>query len=91
MIESVSHYAINQQHHIVTMMAIVRIHAELVHNFECVLAPIPDIDETIVKRSAIVSLEAVVGAKCACGPEDIWSDDLFEQTLKLGIRKLHSV
>jgi len=35
-------------------MAVIGIHAKLVHNFERVLAPVFDVDETVVERSAVV-------------------------------------
>jgi hypothetical protein len=73
------------------VVAVIRVHAKLIDNFERVLAPVFDVDQAVVERSSVVPLEAVVGAKCSSCPEYIWSDNLFEQTLKLGIRKPHSV
>jgi hypothetical protein len=49
------------------VVAVVRVLAKLVDNFERVLAPVFDVDQTVIERSAVISLEAVIGAKCGGG------------------------
>jgi len=44
-------------------MAVVGVDAQLVDDFEVVLAPVLDVDQGVVERRAIVALEAVDAAQ----------------------------
>jgi hypothetical protein len=70
--------AVDQEHDVVAMMAVIRIDAQLINDFEGVLAPVLDVDEGVVQRRAVIANEAVALAKCAGGGEDIGRDDLVD-------------
>ncbi len=73
------------------MVAVVGVDAELVDDFEGVLAPIFDVDEGVVEWRAVVAGETVDLTEFGCSREDIWSDDLIEQATELAISELDSV
>jgi len=52
-------HAVDEQHHVVAVMAVVGVDAQLVDDFEVVLAPILDVDQGEVERRAVVPLEGV--------------------------------
>ena len=51
--------AVDEQNHVIAMVAVLRIDAQLVDHLEGVLAPVLDIDQGVVKRSTVVALETV--------------------------------
>ena len=51
--------AVDQEHHVVALEAVVGVDAELVDNLEGVFAPVLDVDESVVERGAVVANEAV--------------------------------
>ena len=71
-------HAVDQQDDVVAVMAVVGVDAELIDDFEGVLAPVLDVDEGVVQRRAVVAGEAVALAEGAGGGEDIRRDDLVE-------------
>ena len=79
-------HAVDQQDDIVALMAVVGIDAELVDHLEGVLAPILDVDQSVVQRRAIIAREAVSVAEGAGGGEDIGRDDLLQEPLKFAFR-----
>src|SRR5690625_4233625 len=54
---------VDQEDNIVTVVTAFRIDAQLVDDLEGVLAPVPQVDELVVKRSAVFSLEGVASAQ----------------------------
>ncbi len=84
-------HAIDEEQHIIAVMAVVGVDAELVHHREAVFAPLLDIDQSVKKRRAIVPLEAVALTQMAGGGKEVRSDDLIEQPGKLCIRQMHTV
>lgn len=71
-------HAIDQQDHVVAVVAVLRIDAELIDHLKVVLAPILQIDQRIVQRCAVVTREGIEIAKDLGGSEDVRSDDLVE-------------
>jgi hypothetical protein len=63
--------AVDEQDHVVTVVAVVGADAELVDHLEAVLAPVLDVDQRVVERRAVVALEAVALAQVAGGGEDV--------------------
>ncbi len=84
-------HAIDQNEHVVTVVAVVRVDAELVDDLEGVFAPVLDVDQGVVQRRAVIAGEGIDLAKDLGGGEDIGRDDLVEQSGKLGIGQMHSV
>ena len=70
--------AVDQEYDVVTVMAVVRIDAEPIDGLEVVLAPVLDVDESVVQRRAVIASEAIALAKCAGSGEDIGPDDLVD-------------
>jgi hypothetical protein len=56
---------------------VVGVDAQLVDDFEAVLAPVIEVDQRIVERRAVFAGDAVAGAqRLGCG-ENVGRDDLF--------------
>ena len=66
-------------------MAVVRIDAELIDDFEVVLAPVLDVDEGVVERRTVVADERFPVPEGACGFVHIGCDDLIEESLELAV------
>ncbi len=79
-------YAIEQQNNIIAVMAVLRIDAQLIDHLKGIFAPVLDIDQSIVERGAIFTLEAVALAQDFGGSKHIRTDDLITQPDKFGIR-----
>ncbi len=84
-------HTVDEQHHVVTVMAIFSVHTQLVDDLEVVFAPVSDVDQGVVQRRAIVALEAVDIAKPLSSAVDIGRDDAVEQALKLAVCQVHAV
>jgi hypothetical protein len=84
-------HAIDQQDDVVTVVAVLRIDAELIDHLKIVLAPILEVDQRIVQRRAIIAREGIEIAKDLGGSENVGRDDLVEQPGKLAIRQLDAV
>ena len=78
-------HAVDEQDHIVTVVAVVGVDAELVNDFKVVFAPVLDVDQRIVQGGAIVAGEGVDAAYGLGGGEDILRDDFVEQPGELGV------
>ena len=84
-------HAVDEEDHIVTVVAVVRVDAELADDLEGVFAPVLDVDEGVVQRRAVIAGEAVDGPQGLRGGEDIRGDDLVEQAGELGIGEADAV
>ena len=84
-------YAIDQDEHVVAVVAVVGVDAKLVDHLEVVFAPVADVDEGVVERRAVVAGEGVAIAQGARGGEDIRGNDLLEQALEFAIREADAV
>ena len=73
------------------MVAVVGVDAQLVDDFEVVLAPVLDIDEGVVERRTVVALEAVDVAQRLSCVIDVRCDYAVEQTLKFAVGELDAV
>lgn len=71
-------HPVDEQHHVVAVMAVVGIHAQLVDDLEVVLAPVPDIHQGVVQRRAVVALEGIDAAQRLSRVVDIWGDDAVQ-------------
>ena len=84
-------HAVDEKDHIVTVVAVIRIDAELVDDLEGVFVPVLDVDEGVVQRRAVISGEAADGAQGLGSGEDIWGDDLVKQAGELGISEADAI
>ena len=84
-------HSVDEEDHIVAVVAIVRVDAELVDDLEGVFAPVLDVDEGVVQRRAVIAGEAADGAQGLRGGEDIRGDDLVEQAGELRVGEADSV
>ena len=83
--------AVDQEHHVVAVVAVVGVDSKLVDDFKGVLAPVLDVDQGVVQRRAIVTREAVDLAECARGGENIGRDDLVAEALELAVSEPDAV
>ena len=81
-------YAVDEQDDVVTVVAVVRVDAELADDFERVLAPVGDIDERVIQWRAVVAGEAVAIAQGVGRGKDVGRDDLVEQADELAFGQL---
>ena len=84
-------HAVDEEQHIVAVMAVIGVDAKLVDYLKAVFAPLFDVDQGVMQRCAIVALEAVALAQMASSGEDVRGDDLIQQAGKLCIRQMHSI
>jgi len=82
---------VDQKYHVVALEAVVGVDAELVDNFEGVLAPVLDVDKCVVERGAVVADEAVYLAEQCRGGEDVGGNDLVKEALEFAVGKLDAV
>ena len=78
-------HAVDEQQHVVAVVAVVGVDAELAGDLEVVFAPVVDIHQRVVERRAVIAREGVAVAQRVCGFEHVRRDDLFQQALELGI------
>ena len=71
--------SIDQDEHIVTVVAVVRVDAKLIDDLEGVFAPILDIDQGEIERSSVIAGEAVALAQRTGGGENVRGNDFFEK------------
>ena len=83
--------AVHQQHHVIAVMAVVGIDAQLVDDLEGVFAPVPDIDERVIERRAVVADERFRVPKQSGGLVDVRLHDLVAQASELGIGQGHAI
>ena len=79
--------AVDQEHDVVAVMAVVRIDAELIDDLEGVLAPVLDVDEGVVERRAVVADERFP-VRSVRAAVDVRGDDLVEESLELAVGEL---
>jgi hypothetical protein len=69
--------AVDEKDDVEAVVAVVGVDAQLVDDFEAVLAPVIEVDQRIVERRAVFAGDAVAGAqRLGCG-ENVGRDDLF--------------
>ncbi|SFE02466.1 hypothetical protein SAMN05428977_100513 [Nitrosomonas sp. Nm166] len=83
--------AVDEQNHIIAMVAVVSVDAQLVDQLEAVLAPVLDVDQGVKKGCAVITLKAVEFAQVAGGRKNIQGNDLLQQPVKLAIGEVDAV
>ena len=84
-------HAVDQQDHIVTVMAVGGVDTQLVDDFKVVFAPVADIDQRVLQRGAVVALKGVAFAQDFGRRKDIRLDYLATQPGKFRIRQFYPV
>ena len=84
-------HAVDEQDHVITVVAVVGVDAELVDHLEGVLAPVLDVDQGVLQRRAVVAHEGVALAQVLGGGEDIWGDDFLQQAGELAFCQVYAV
>ncbi len=72
-------------------MAVVRIDAELIDDLEGVLAPVPDVDEGVVERRAVVADERFPIPERPGSLVHVRCDDLVEESLELTVGECDAI
>ena len=83
--------AVDQEHDVVTVIAVVGIDAELIDDLESVLAPVLDVDQGIIERRAVVADECFPVTEGACGFVHVGCDDLIEKSLELAFGECDTI
>jgi hypothetical protein len=83
--------AVNQYYDVVAMSTVVSINAELIDDLECVLAPVFDVDESVIEGRAVVSDKRFAVPKGACCLVYIRRDDLLEEPSKFAVGKSNTI
>jgi hypothetical protein len=73
------------------VVAIIGIDAKLIDYLKTVLAPVANIDQSVVERGTIITLETVPLAQDVRGGEDVGRGDLFQQALKFGASQMDAI
>ena len=84
-------HAVDQQDHIIAVMAVGGIDAQLVDDFKVVFAPVADIDQGVLQRCAVVALEGVAFAQDFGRRKDVRLDYLVTQPGKFRICQVYPV
>jgi type I restriction enzyme M protein len=77
--------------HVVAVMAVVGVDAQLADDFKRVFAPVLDIDQGVIQRCAIFAGEGIDAAQGASGGEDVGRDYLVEQPGELAIGQVDAI
>ena len=83
--------AVDQEHDVVAVMAVVRVDAKLVDDLEVVLAPVPDVDEGVVERRAVVARERFPVSEGTRRFVYVGRDGLFDEPLELAVSERDTV
>ena len=84
-------HAVDEQHHVVAVVAVVGVDAQLVDDFKVVLAPVLDVHQGVVEGGAVVALEAVDAAQRLGSVVDVRRDHAVEQALEFAVGELDAV
>ena len=84
-------HPIDQNQHVITVVAVVRVDAQLVDHLKGVFAPVFDVDQGVVERRAVIAGEGVDAAQGAGGSENIGGDDVFKQAFEFAIAQIDAV
>ena len=84
-------HAVDEQDHIVAVVAVVRVDAQLVDDLEMVFAPVLDVHQRVVQRRAVVAGEGIHAAQGLGRGVDIRGDDLIQKPGELRFGELDPV
>ena len=84
-------HAVDKEQHVIAVMAVAGVDAELVDHLKAVFAPLPDVDQGVKQWLAIVALEAVALPQMPCSSKNVRGNDQIQQPGKLGIRQMNPI
>jgi hypothetical protein len=84
-------HAVDEDEHVVPVVAVVGVDAQLVDHLEGVLAPVFEVDQGVVQRRAVFAGEGVDAAQGFGGGEYVGGDDFVQQAGKFAIGQVHAV
>ena len=82
---------VDEDENVVAVMAVVGVDAQLVDDFEVVLAPVLDVDQGVVERCAVVALEGVDAAQRLRGVVDVRRDHVVKQALEFAVSEFDAI
>ena len=83
--------AVDQEQHVILVVAVVRVDPELAGDLERVLAPVVDVNQRVVQRRTVITRERVAVPERMRSGEYIRGDDFAQQTRELAVRELDLV
>ncbi len=84
-------HAIEQEDHVITVVAVFGVDPKLVNHLEGVLAPVLDVDQGVVERCPIIALEAVAFPEHPGSGIHVRGHDGVQQAMELRIRQMNLV
>ncbi len=72
-------HAVDQQNHVITVVAVIGIDAQLVDDFKVVFAPVFDVDQGVMQRCTVFTLKVITLAQGFGGGENVGGDDFVAQ------------
>ena len=84
-------HAVDEDEHVVPVVAVVGVDAQLVDHLEGVLAPVFEVDQGVVQRRAVFAGEGVDAAQGFCGGEYVRGNNFVQQAGKFAIGQVHAV
>src|SRR5262249_44218522 len=84
-------HAIDEENDVVAVVAVIGVDAKLTDRLKVVFAPVPDVDQRVRKRSAVIAREIAFLSEDVGGGEYVGNGQLFEQALKLRIQEFDPV
>ncbi len=80
-----------EQDNVETVIAVGRVHAQLIDHFERVLAPITGVYNSKFQRCVVLAHEGLTFAKAAGHVEDIGLNDLLKEPVEFRIGQLAAI
>ena len=84
-------HTVDKEQHVITVMTVIGVDAELVDHLKAVFAPLPDVNQSVEEWRTVVTVEAVAFAQMASRSVNVRCDDLIKQAGKLCIGQMHSI
>ena len=84
-------HTVDEDEHVIPVVAVVGVDAQLVHHLEGVFAPVFEVDQGVVQRRAVFAGEGVDAAQGFGSGEYVGGDDVVQQAGKFAIGQVHPV
>ena len=84
-------HAVDQNQHVIAVVAVVSVDAQLVDHLKGVFAPVFDVDQGVVERCAVVTRKCVDAAQVAGACENVGCDDVFQQPFEFAIAQIDAI
>jgi len=84
-------HTVDEDEHVIPVVAVVGVDAQLVDHLEGVLAPVFDVDQGVVQRRAVFTGERIALAQHSGGGEHVGGDDFVQQAGKFAVGQFDAV